>query len=186
VLACAAADGGFFPYFGVFNERVGTPIRANVLSGIMATGFMIVATQLGSDNATFGVVLNIAISTTLISYILMFPAVYILRVRHPGVHRPFRVPGSNLVLLLCTVLITFWVSFGSWTAVFAGTLNRLFGLDYSYQDEWGVSQGKFFAFTLGVLAVLIAISVIGYISATNVRSKTVEVTIGGGPEPAPA
>ena len=48
-----------------------------------------------------------------------------------------------------------------------------------------MSEGKFFAFTLGTLAVLIAISVIGYIVATPVRNKTVEVTIGGGPEPAP-
>ena len=64
----------------------------------MATAFMVAAVLLlqrrGAD-ATFGVVLNIAISTTLISYILMFPAAYILRRRHPDVHRPFRVPGSE-------------------------------------------------------------------------------------------
>src|SRR5262249_23417546 len=146
VLACAAADGGFFPYFGVFNERVGTPIRANVLSGIMATAFMIASVALfnSGKNSSFGVVLNIAISTTLISYILMFPAAYILRRRHPHVHRPFRVPGSNTVMLACVVLITFWVSLGSWTAVFPGTLNNLLGHSYSFHAEKGVSQAKFY------------------------------------------
>ena len=181
VLACAAADGGFFPYFGVFNERLGTPVRANVLSGVMATAFMVAAVLLlnSGNAATFTVVLDIAISTTLISYILMFPAAYILRRRHPAVRRPFRIPGSDMWLLACVVLTTFWVALGSWTAVFPGTLNRLFGHSYSFKDEWGVTQAKFFVFTLGTLAVLVAISVIGFIVATGVRRKTVEVTIGG-------
>ncbi len=190
VLACAAADGGFFPYFGVFNEKVGTPIRANVLSGIMATAFMVAAVALfnGGNDATFGVVLNIAISTTLISYILIFPAAYILRLRHPGVNRPFRIPGGahGVPMLLGVILITFWVSLGSWTAVFPGTLDRLFGHSYSFHDNWGVGEGKFFLFTLGTLVVLIVFSVIGYLVATPVRNKTVEVTIGGAAEPAPA
>ncbi len=180
VLAVSAADGGFFPYFGVFNETVGTPIRANVLSGIMATAFMVAAVQLlsGGDAATFGVVLNIAISTTLISYILIFPAAFILRRRHPHINRPFRIPGGNGVMLGCVVLITFWVTLGSWTAVFPGTLNRLFGHSYLFSDEWGVTGTKFTTFTLGTVAVLVLISIVGYVAGSGVRSRTVEVAIG--------
>jgi glutamate:GABA antiporter len=110
VLAVASADGGFFPYFGAFHARLGTPLRANVLSGVIATLFTIAATVLLSGGAadTFGVVLNIAISTTLISYILVFPSVYLLRRRYPDVRRPFRVGAAGSGALLgCVALITF-------------------------------------------------------------------------------
>ena len=100
---------------------------------------MVAAVLLLSGGAAdaFGVVLNIAISTTLISYILVFPSVYLLRKRYPNVHRPFRVgkAGSGL-LLACVALITFWVALGSWTAVFPGTLDRLLGLSYSFDENW--------------------------------------------------
>jgi amino acid transporter len=78
VLAVAASDGAFSPYFGAFHPKLGTPLRANLLSGVIATVFSIAAILLLNSGAasTFGVVLNIAISTTLISYILIFPAAY--------------------------------------------------------------------------------------------------------------
>jgi amino acid transporter len=187
VLAVASADGGFFPYFGVFNDRVGTPIRANILSGVMATAFMVAAVLLLNSGAanSFGVVLNIAISTTLISYIVVFPAAYLLRRRYPGVPRPFRFPGvGDTPMLVAVVVITFWVALGSWTAVFPGTLNSVLGLDYVFKDEWGVSQGTFMAFTLGTLAVIVLVSVIGYRAAAGVRAKTVEVPLITPPPPA--
>ena len=43
ILAVAAYDGGFPGFFGKFNARFGTPVRVNVLSGIVATAFMVVA-----------------------------------------------------------------------------------------------------------------------------------------------
>ena len=106
VLAVAAADGTFFPYFGAFHQKLGTPLRANMLSGVMATAFMVAAVLLLSGGAAdaFGVVLNIAISTTLISYILVFPSVYLLRKRYPNVHRPFRVGKAGSGLLLACVV----------------------------------------------------------------------------------
>jgi amino acid transporter len=181
VLAVSAADGGFFPYFGAFDKRLGTPLRANVLSGIMATAFMVAAVLLLSGGAAdaFGVVLNIAISTTLISYILVFPSVYVLRRKFPDVRRPFRLGGAGSGLLLaCAALITFWVTLGSWTAVFPGTLDRLFGLGYSFDENWGVSQGTFMLFTLGTLAAIVAIFLVGYRAAASVRSYTVPMTLG--------
>lgn len=189
VLAVTAADGGFFPYFGAFHPRLGTPLRANMLSGVIATIFSFAAIQLNSSGAadTFGVVLNIAISTTLISYILIFPSAYLLRRKHPEVPRPFRLGRSGDGLMLgAMALITFWVALGSWTAVLPGTLNELFGLDYVFQDEWGVSQGTFLAFTLGTLAVITAIALAGYAAGARVRETEVETTIGAAPAaPAP-
>jgi glutamate:GABA antiporter len=187
VLAVASGDGGFFPYFGAFHPRLGTPLRANILSGVMATAFMVAAVLLLNSGSadTFGVVLNIAVSTTLISYILIFPSVYLLRRRFPRVHRPFRVPGGPVALLASCALITFWVLLGSWTAVFPGTIDRLLGDDYSFSDSWGVSQAKFEAFTLGTVAVIVVISIIGYAVGAKVRSSEVAVDLGPS-DPLPA
>ena len=179
VLAVAAADGAFYPYFGAFHPRLGTPLRANILSGVMATAFTIAATVLLSGGAadTFGVVLNIAISTTLISYILIFPSAYLLRRKYPEVRRPFKLGEGSGLLLACSALITFWVVLGSWTAVFPGTLDELFGLGYSFDENWGVSQGTFMLFTLGTLAVIIAIFLAGFRAAASVRAYTVPVSL---------
>jgi amino acid transporter len=190
VLAVAAGDGAFFPYFGAFHARLGTPLRANMLSGVIASAFMVAAVQLLNSGSadTFGVVLNMAISTTLISYVLMFPSVYLLRRRYPNVPRPFRLPGAgDKPLLACVAVITFWVTLGSWTAVFPGTLDKLLGLDYSFADSWGVSQGKFEAFTLGTLAVIVVISVAGYYAGARTRATEVPLVLGdAGTAPAPA
>ncbi|MCW3007464.1 MAG: family permease [Solirubrobacterales bacterium] len=181
VLAVASGDGGFFPYFGAFHPKLGTPLRANLLSGVIATVFMVAAVLLlnsGSANA-FGVVLNIAISTTLISYIVIFPSVYLLRRRYPHVPRPFRLPGGRAGLLAATALITFWVLLGSWTAVLPGTIDKLLGLEYSFADNWGVSQGTFELFTLGTVAVIVLVSVLGYLSGAKVRATLVPLDLGG-------
>jgi glutamate:GABA antiporter len=121
----------------------------------------------GSD-ATFQVVLDIAISTTLISYIWIFPAALKLRYTHPEVKRPYHIAGrygmwvSSLLTTACVVL-------GSWVAVFPGTLERLVGLSYDFKDNWGVSRGKFEALTLGTLAVISVLAVAGYVAGARVR-----------------
>lgn len=188
VLAVASADGGFFPAFGAFHPKLGTPLRANVLSGVMATVFMVAAVQLLSGGAadTFGVVLNIAISTTLLSYIVIFPSVYLLRRRYGGVPRPFRLGRSGDGLMLGSVaLITFWVLLGSWTAVLPGTIDGALGLDYDFKDEWGVGKGRFLAFTLGTLALIVVIAVAGYAAGAKVRREEVPVVLGGHGERTP-
>jgi len=181
VLAVTAADGGFFPYFGAFHPHLGTPLRANVLSGVMSTLFSFAAILLLKSGAadTFGVVLNIAISTTLISYILIFPSAYLLRRKHGGVPRPFRLGrAGNGLMLAAAAVTTAWVTLGSWTAVFPGTLNKLFGLDYTFKDEWGVSQGTFLAFTLGTLLVIVVFALMGYANGAKVRADEVEIPLG--------
>src|SRR6478735_1896219 len=113
IQAVAAYDGAFFPFFGVFNSKLGTPVRVNVLSGIASTIFMVVAvSQLkgGGAAAAFNVVLTIAISTTLISYLWIFPAALKLRYSHPEVARPYRVPWGNTGMWLATGIVTFWIA----------------------------------------------------------------------------
>ena len=50
IQAVAAYDGAFFPWFGKFNARLGTPVRVNVLSGVASTLFMIAAVNLSSGS----------------------------------------------------------------------------------------------------------------------------------------
>ena len=171
--AMAASDGAFFGgFFGRFHPQLGTPVRVNLLSGAVATVFCLVAMQVtGSSAAIFGVVLSISISTFLLSYVIAIPAAVRLRTRFPEVPRPFRVPTGNTGFRILGGLCFAWVALGSWVAVFPGTLERLFGLDYDFAETWGVSQLTFELFTLGTLAVLGILGAVGYLRARPVRAE---------------
>lgn len=165
VQAIAGLDGSFPKFFGKFHPRLETPVRVNMLSGIVATVFCVLATTLvnGSVGAIFQVVLTIAISTLLLSYLIILPSVWALRRTQPDVARPFRVPGGHAGLAVSTILVTAWVAFGSFVAVFPGVLERLFGVGYDFEGTWGVSRATFEVFTLGTLAVVVGIAVLGYV-----------------------
>lgn len=166
VQAAAGADGAFFRYFGEFSPRFGTPVRMNLLSGMVATAFCLAATALlkGSTAAVFTVVLTVAISTLLLSYLVIFPTVIVLRRKYPHVPRPFRVPGGTPGLWLATGVIYLWVALGSWVAVFPGTLEPVLGIDYDFAEIWGVDRMTFEAFTLGTLVVIALLAVGGYLA----------------------
>lgn len=165
VQAAAGADGAFFRYFGKFSARLGTPVRMNMLSGVVASVFCIAATMLlnGDTAAVFTVVLTVAISTLLLSYLLIFPTIVVLRRKHPEVPRPFRVPGGKPGLWICTVVIYVWVVLGSWVAVFPGTLEQVFGVTYDFHDVWGVDRVTFETFTVGTLVAIGLLSLVGYL-----------------------
>jgi amino acid transporter len=175
ILAVAAYDGAFPGFFGVFNRTFGTPVRVNTMSGI----FMVfaVASFHGGTDAKFVVVLTIAISTTLISYLWIFPAAMRLRYTHPHVHRPYRVPFGNAGMWIACGLTTFWVALGSFVAVFPGVLEKLFGVSYDFKGTWGVSRGTYEALTLGTLAVVLAIAIIGYALGRSVREQVAVVPL---------
>jgi amino acid transporter len=151
-------------------------VRVNVLSGVVGSIFCIMAVAVfnsGAD-ATFQVVLDIAISTTLLSYILMFPAVLKLRYNHGHVHRPYRVPFGSAGIWISTILVTGFILLGSWVAVFPGTIESVVGVDYgSFKDSWGVSRARFEIVTLGTLAAIVLLAVIGYLSGKRVREQDI-------------
>jgi amino acid transporter len=185
IQAVAAYDGAFFPWFGVFNEKLGTPVRVNVLSGVTSTIFMVAAVRLlsSSEADTFSVVLYMAISTTLVSYILIFPALIKLRYSHASVPRVFSVPGGKGGLWTVGLLCTAWTLMGSWVAIFPDTLEYVFGADYNFAGYWGVSRLRFEVFTLGTLAVVIAFAVVGYLAGRSVREQVVDVPLAATPAP---
>jgi amino acid transporter len=179
IQAVAAYDGAFFPFFGIFNRKLGTPVRVNVLSGIVSSAFCVVALAAfnGGADAKFVVVLDIAISTTLLSYLWIFPAALKLRYSHPHVHRPYVHPWGMSGIWISTILVTGWIALGSWVAVFPDTLERLFGVGYGFKDSWSVSQGTFEALTLGTLAVIVVVGIAGYMAGAGVRTQTVDVSL---------
>ncbi|MEA2277124.1 MAG: glutamate:GABA antiporter [Solirubrobacteraceae bacterium] len=191
ILAVAAYDGAFPGYFGVFNRTFGTPIRVNTMSGIVSSIFMVVALAgfHGGSDSKFVIVLTIAVSTTLISYLWIFPAAVKLRISHGHVRRPYRVPGGMAGMWVVGTITTLWVALGSWVAVFPGTLEGLFGLKYDFRGTWGVSRATYEALTLGTLGVILLIAVVGYIMGRPVRAHVAEIALESdvaAPAPAPA
>lgn len=178
--AMAAADGAFYGgYFGVFSDRLHTPVRMNVLSGVVSTIFMVAAMQLteGDAAAIFVTVLIIAITTLLLSYLIILPALIRLKTRFPHVPRPYSAPGGTTGFVVLTLLALAWIVLGSWVALFPGTLEALFGVDYPFEEIWGLSRTRFEVFTLATMAVVILIGVFGYLGGGRLRQ-----TIGPDPE----
>ncbi|MEV0374612.1 APC family permease [Streptomyces sp. NPDC050636] len=164
--AMAASDGGFFSrWLGEFHARLGTPVRMNVLSGLTATAFMVAAMNLASGDAsdTFAVVLTVAITTLLLSYLAIIPALLALRLRHPETHRPYQVPFGTRGFTVAAVLVYAWILLGSWEALFPGTLEPLVGIAYDFRSTWGVSRTSFEVFTLGTVLLLLAVGLAGYL-----------------------
>jgi glutamate:GABA antiporter len=179
VQAVAGYDGAFAGWFGVFNQRLGTPVRVNVMSGIAATIFMIVAVNLnkGSTASTFVVVLYMAISTTLISYIAIFPAVIKLRYSHPDVPRPYRLPGGNVGAWVAGGICTAFILLASFVAVFPDVIERALGAGYDFKGYWGISRLRFETFTLGTLAVIIAFALFCYWIGRPVREQEADLAL---------
>lgn len=168
--AMAAADGGFFSRsLGAFHPRLGTPVRMNLVSGVTATVFMLAATLLvnGTAAADFKVVLTVAVTTLLLSYLAVIPALGTLRKNHPDVQRPYRVPFGTWGFRISLGLVYAFILLGSWIALFPGALEKVLGVDYSFTSTWGVSRTAFEAFTLGTVAVLLAVGVLGRLVAAR-------------------
>src|SRR6266487_4631089 len=107
--AIAALDRTAPSFLGGFSGKFGTPIVMNTMTGIAATITMIAAvliTALGSGSITtlFALVLGFVISTTVLSYLFIFPSFLVLRYKYPNVHRPYKVPGGMVGAWIVTLL----------------------------------------------------------------------------------
>src|SRR6266700_2380489 len=106
--AIAALDRTAPSFFGKFSGKYGTPIVVNFMSGITATITMIAAVMItafgtGSISTLFALVLGFVISTTVLSYLFIFPSYLILRYKYPNVHRPYNVPGGMIGAWIVTL-----------------------------------------------------------------------------------
>src|ERR1700730_2862572 len=136
-LAVSCYDGSGPRFLGVINARYGTPVRVNIFSGLVATAIVILAETITSGNAAkyFGAVLGVTISTTLISYLGIYPAVWKLRRSHPAVDRPFRMPWMKPL----TVLLVLLVVIATIQLIAPGLGDSWFGANYA-PDGWDPSQ----------------------------------------------
>jgi amino acid transporter len=176
--AVACADGAGPAWFGRISPRFGTPVRVNVLSGVVATVVMVLAFALtgGSNERYFAAGLGLAISTTFISYVFTFPSLAVLRRKFPQVERPYRVPGGmfgvrfvaaiTTVLVLFTVVVLIWPGFGvGW-----------FGTGGNPADSLPSSfAGQRLGYTLSQVVPLAAILLLGFVSyAFGRRTRRLE------------
>jgi amino acid transporter len=113
--AVAGMEGAAPPFLGRLSPRFGTPVRVNLISGVISS-LVFVATLLatGTLAAQFSVALGLTVSVSVMSYLFVFPAFLLLRRRQPELARPYRVPGGWIgawvVLLLCEgyAVVTVW------------------------------------------------------------------------------
>jgi amino acid transporter len=174
--AVAGFDGAAPRSFGYFSARWGTPVVVNLLSGVFSTIVMVLAFQLtGNANKYFTAVLGLAISTTTISYLVVFPAVIKLRYTHGHVARPYRIPWGNAGAWICGVLCTAWSALATVALLYPG-----FGTSHpnsSLPDGWAGQRGSYEASQFIPLGVLIAIGILFYALGAPTRAKRVDIPL---------
>jgi len=148
---------------GFFSKRFGTPVPVNVLSGFMASIFLILSFKITSGNLAsfFGTVLAVVISTTTFSYIAVFPAILVLRRRYAGHGRGYMIPGGALVVWVAAILaeffvvaatiFTLWPGICSSSGCFSGDATAAVG---------NVARGTWELWTIGTMAFVVLLGVV--------------------------
>jgi len=159
--AIAALDGAAPAWMGRF-ASFGTPIAVNLASGVIGSVMCVLVFVLskGSLASFFAVMLALAISSTTLSYIFVFPALVILRRRYPEADRPYRVPGGQVGAWAAVIITEAFVIVTVITLAWPGALNALFSQSYSITSAHGVSRAYFELVTLGSLAVMVALGLV--------------------------
>jgi amino acid transporter len=179
--AVASYDGAGPRILGVFSKKWGTPLAVNLLSGAFATVMFIGAFELTNGNSAkyFTSALGLAISTTTISYLFIFPALYILRRKYPDVPRPFKIPGGDRVALGVSVLTTFWALLATVSLLWPGfaSSTSLAKWNDSLPDGFQGERLQYELSQLIPLLIFIALGVAFYASGAPTRRKEVTVSL---------
>ena len=175
--AVACYDGAGPRILGRFSRRYGTPISVNLLSGIISSLFMILAFLLtsGSSAKYFSAALGLAISTTTISYLAIFPALYLLRRKLPHVHRPYRVPWGNGGALLFSALTFGWSALATAALLWPGLGQS--NPDASLPSGFEGQRWQYEASQIIPLAFFIGLGILFYILGAPTRRKEVTVPL---------
>ncbi|MEI7779724.1 MAG: APC family permease [Actinomycetes bacterium] len=166
-LAVSGYDGAAPRSLGVISAKYGTPVRVNLITGLLSTVVLIAAHEISGGNAAkyFNVVLNLAISTTLISYLAVFPALWRLRVTHSDHPRPYRAPAARFI----SVLLSGWIIFATVQLLMPGLGDGWFGPGYA-PDGWAASERLKYLLVEGVpLASFILVGVLFYFAGAKTR-----------------
>jgi amino acid transporter len=168
-LAVSGYDGAAPRFLGVINAKLGTPVRVNIFSGIVSTIVLVLANTIadGSASKFFFAVLGVTISTTLISYLLIFPSLWKLRKSHPDTPRPYRMPFHKPLTVLLMVILAFAV---------IQLMAPGFGFDWFGEgfrpDGWGPSEGGLYLLTeLLPVVAFIVLGVVFWAFGTKTRRE---------------
>jgi len=182
--AAAGFDGAAPRSFGRLSGKFGTPVVVNAWSGIISTVIMFAAYKLTSGDVEkyFVAVLGLAISTTTISYLLIFPALYKLRRSHPDVERPYRVPGGNAGALVISIVTTLWAAFATLALLWPGFLQKdsdsaldSYGFCSKINDVIQCQRFQYELSQLVPLAIFIGIGVLFYVMGSRTRKDVVDI-----------
>jgi amino acid transporter len=168
-MAVSGYDGAAPRYLGKISAKYGTPVRVNVISGILGSAVVIGVHEVSGGDAAkyFGAVLSIAVSTTLISYIAIFPALWRLRRTHPDHPRPYRAPWAPLI----SIVLTAWVVFAT-VELFLPGLGVDWFADEFRPDGWGVDERwGYFLIEAVPVAIFVIVGVIFWLAGSRVRHQ---------------
>jgi amino acid transporter len=105
--AVESANAGELPKLLATETRQRTPKWAFILTGIIATVVLLFAGLfIRSEDDLYFALFAASSAIFLLPYLLIYPAVVILRRKDPDIERPYRVPGGRIGLWLCTLLST--------------------------------------------------------------------------------
>ena len=183
-LAVSGYDGAAPRYLGRFNERFGTPVRVNVLSGLVATAVLVLVHEISDGDVAkyFLAILGIAVSTTLISYVGVFPALWRLRVKFPDHPRSFRAPWAPFLSIWLTILVVL----ASVQLVAPGLGTDWFGDDFR-PDGWAADEKWTYFLTEAIpLAVFVGLGALFYVLGAPTRRDRGNVAVHAAEEQAAA
>ncbi len=68
-------------------------------------------------------------------------------------------------------VVFIYIVLGSLGVLFPGTVEGVLGIEYNFQDTWGLSRGQVEGFTLGTIAFDLVVALVGFALAKNVRKS---------------
>jgi amino acid transporter len=151
--AAAAGEKRDLPrFFGHTTKRYGSPDYAYYLMGAIATVITVINYAAFANNENvFWTVFALSSIVFLIPYLLMFPALLVLRRREPEKLRPYRVPGGTAGGRICVILAWLGVAFAVvlfFQQVPEGTPRGTYwgitgvGTVVSFAIGWALARGK--------------------------------------------
>jgi glutamate:GABA antiporter len=179
--AVAAYDGAGPRILGTFSKKYGTPINVNYMSGLLASTFLIAATMLTSGNTAkyFTAGLSLAISTTTISYLAIFPALYLLRRAHPDVHRPYKAPGGLFGSAFISGLTFLWAVVATINLLWPGAFSVFIhgAADDSLPSSFAHQRVSFEVSQLVPLGLILLLGLYFYAAGAKTRAQQVDVVL---------
>jgi amino acid transporter len=168
-LAAACFDGSGPRWLAHTNARYATPVRLNNITGIIASVILILGYRLNDGDIAkyFGVAVGFAIAMSLVNYLAIFPAFWVLRNKYPDTTRPYRVPAHRTVSIWLTAVVAFGIA----QLLAPGFGDKWFSDDYR-PAGWVADQGRPYYLTqLMVLIVIVLLAAsFWYIGSRNLKS----------------